>query len=49
MSRKLSRTKQFKTFIQKIVFLHILIFILRNFYYLIEKLVKKDKRIALFF
>lgn len=49
MSRKLSRTKQFKTFMQKIVFLHILIFILRNFYYLIEKLVKKDKRIALFF
>ena len=34
---------------RKIVFLHLVIFILRNFYYLIEKLVRKDKRIALFF
>ena len=49
MSNKLSKTQQFIAFMQKIVFLHLVIFILRNFYYLLEKLVRKDKRIALFF
>jgi CDP-glycerol glycerophosphotransferase (TagB/SpsB family) len=49
MSKKLSKTQQFIAFIQKIVFLHLVIFVLRNFYYLLEKLVRKDKRIALFF
>ncbi|MGZ2368984.1 CDP-glycerol glycerophosphotransferase family protein [Ancylomarina sp. YFZ004] len=49
MSKKLSKTQQFIAFMQKIVFLHLVIFILRNFYYLLEKLVRKDKRIALFF
>ena len=34
---------------KKIIFLHILIFIMRNIYFLIEKLVKKDTKIALFF
>ena len=49
MSHKLSKTQRFLNFMQKIVFLHMLIFILRNFYYLMDKLVRKDKRIALFF
>ena len=49
MSHKLSKTQQFIAFMQKIVFLHLVIFVLRNFYYLLEKLVRKDKRIALFF
>jgi len=49
MSNKLSKTQLFVNFMQKIVFLHILIFSLRNLYYLLEKLVRKDKRIALFF
>ncbi|WP_372644333.1 hypothetical protein, partial [Ancylomarina sp.] len=49
MSHKLSKTQRFLNFMQKIVFLHMLIFVLRNFYYLLEKLVRKDKRIALFF
>ena len=49
MSHKFSEKQQFFNFIQKIIFLHIVIFVLRNFYYLIEKLVRKDKRIALFF
>ena len=49
MSHKLSRKQQFMDFVQKIVFLHLVIFVLRSFYFLIEKLVRKDKRIALFF
>jgi len=49
MSNKLSKTQLFVNFLQKIVFLHLVIFVLRNFYCLIEKLVRKDKRIALFF
>ncbi|MRT92279.1 CDP-glycerol glycerophosphotransferase family protein [Ancylomarina sp. 16SWW S1-10-2] len=49
MSYKLSKKQQFLAFMQKIVFLHLVIFVLRNFYYLLEKLVRKDKRIALFF
>lgn len=49
MPNQLSKKQQFVIFMQKIVFLHMVIFILRNFYYLLEKLVRKDKRIALFF
>jgi len=49
MSNKLSKKEQFVAFMQKIVFLHLVIFVLRNVYYLLEKLVSKDKRIALFF
>jgi len=49
MSNKLSKKQQFVAFMEKIVFLHVLIFVLRNFYFLIEKLVRKDKRLALFF
>ena len=49
MPNKLSYKQQFVTFMQKIILLHFVIFILRNFYYLLEKLVRKDKRIALFF
>ena len=49
MSNKLSKTQQLLAFMQKIVFLHLVIFMLRNFYYLLEKLVRKDKQIALFF
>lgn len=49
MSNKLSKKQQFVAFMQKIIFLHLVIFVLRNFYYLLEKFVRKDKRIALFF
>lgn len=49
MSNKLSKTQQLVNFMQKIVFLHLVIFILRNFYYVLEKLIRKDKQIALFF
>ncbi|MFA9371496.1 MAG: CDP-glycerol glycerophosphotransferase family protein [Labilibaculum antarcticum] len=49
MSSKYTRTQQFVNFVQKIIFLHLVIFVLRNFYYLLEKLVRKDKQIALFF
>ena len=49
MSHNLSKIQQFGAFMQKIVFLHLVIFVLRNSYYLLEKLVSKDKRIALFF
>ena len=49
MSSQYTRTQQFVNFMQKIVFLHIVLFAMRLFYFLIEKLVRKDKRIALFF
>lgn len=34
---------------QKIVFLHVVLFFMRWIYFILEKLVRKDKRIALFF
>ena len=49
MNSQYSRTQQFVNFMQKIVFLHIVLFLMRRFYFLLEKLVPKDKRIALFF
>lgn len=49
MSSKYTRTQQFVNFMQKIIFLHVVLFLMRRFYFLLEKLVPKDKRIALFF
>lgn len=49
MSSQYTRTQKFVNFMQKIVFLHIVLFVMRCFYFLVEKLVRKDKRIALFF
>jgi CDP-glycerol glycerophosphotransferase (TagB/SpsB family) len=49
MSSQRTRTQQFVNFMQKIVFLHLVVFCMRNFYYILEKLVRKNQHIALFF
>ncbi|MCT4603470.1 MAG: CDP-glycerol glycerophosphotransferase family protein [Marinifilum sp.] len=49
MSSGYTKTQQFVNFMQKIVFLHLIIFCLRNLYFIVEKLFRKDKKIALFF
>lgn len=49
MSSQFSRKQRFIHFMQKIVFLHIVLFFMRWIYFILEKLVRKDKRIALFF
>ncbi|RUT78745.1 CDP-glycerol glycerophosphotransferase family protein [Ancylomarina longa] len=49
MNSKYTKGQQFVNFMQKIVLLHIALFFMRWFYYLIEKLSRKDKRIVLFF
>lgn len=49
MSSKFNKKQQFVNFMQKIVFLHIVLFVMRICYFIFEKLVRKDKRIALFF
>lgn len=49
MSSGYTKPQQFVNFMQKIVFLHIVLFFLRWFYFFIEKLVPKNKSIALFF
>ncbi|MPQ49022.1 hypothetical protein GCQ56_18650 [Marinifilum sp. N1E240] len=49
MSKAYSRRQQFVNFMQKIVLLHISLFIMRWFYFFLELIVRKNKRIALFF
>ncbi|WP_282125935.1 CDP-glycerol glycerophosphotransferase family protein [Marinifilum flexuosum] len=49
MSSGYTKPQQFVNFMQKIVFLHLLIFCLRNLYFIVEKLFRKNKKIALFF
>ena len=49
MSSGYTKRQQFVNFMQKIVFLHIVLFFMRWFYFFIEKLVPKNRRIALFF
>ncbi len=49
MSTRHTRKQEFVNFMQKIIFLHLVIFLIRNFYFLIEKLVKKEKQTVLFF
>jgi len=49
MSKAYSRRQQFVNFMQKIVLLHISLFVMRWFYFFLELIVRKNKRIALFF
>lgn len=49
MSSQHTRKQPFVNFMQKIVFLHVVLFFMRNFYFLLEKLLRKNKNIALFF
>lgn len=49
MNTQYIRIQQLVNFIQKIIFLHLVVFFMRNFYFLLEKLSRKDKSVALFF
>lgn len=49
MSSQYTRTQQLSNFMKKIVFLHLVLFVMRSIYFILEKFIRKDKRIALFF